>query len=78
MRTLTFPDSRLSPAEDPTERWIYDITLVAKSFEGEIARTTNFDRLAQLRQRLALAVLILTDVEDLASKRGDALCEELK
>lgn len=60
-------------AIDPTEFALYSVTCAAEDFKLAIRHETNPHRLAQLRERLKLAVKYLTDAQDAAADRHEAV-----
>lgn len=73
MTPIQFPQSRIAPVEDITERGAVTVLSVVRDFERALAEATTVDRAIQLRQRLAICVDMLTEAENQALQKMEQL-----
>lgn len=70
---LTFPSTRIAPVEDPTERALSRIFEASDDFRDAITDARTVDRAIQLKARLRAANELLTDLENQALQKMEAL-----
>jgi len=65
------------PREDPTDRAFHTLCGVVGDFEYAIRTAATTGRIGQLRERLKVAVKLITDAQDLAAQKDDAITRSL-
>lgn len=76
MTTLTFTPSKITPAEDPTERVWNSVASLAKDFEQAADSTNSVGRCVQLHERALACLQTLNDADELIRAKWDALLQE--
>lgn len=73
MPTLLFPESKMAPAEDPTDRAWQDVAMACRALEQAAATATTHERCRQLHERALACLQILVQTQGVISQRWDAV-----
>lgn len=60
---------------DPTERALFDVFAIADDFRQAIVEADCPARIAQLRERLSVAIKLLTEEQDRAAAKHDLVTQ---
>ena len=71
MTTLTFPTSKITPVEDPTESIWSQVAGFARDFEQAAQEATSVDRCRQLHERLVACLQVLNDADNVVRLSWD-------